>query len=447
MAADIRAFDALTLRDRIASGALRAVEVADAYLARIAEREPEIHAWAWHDPEFVLQQAKELDTLRGRGRGVGPLHGIPVGLKDVIDTTRIPTENGCPVDQGRVPSHDAFVVEALRRAGAIIMGKTVTTELAFMYPGATKNPHAPDHTPGGSSSGSAAAVADAMVPLAIGTQTGGSVIRPAAFCGVTGFKPTFGAIPRRGVLQQSQSLDTLGVFARSPAEAAMIGDALFGYDAADPATTFAPPPDLLGTCQNKPPFDPVFAFVKPPGWDNADSDTHEAFAALCEALGEQVFEVPLPSAFDNAAALRQRINYAEMAKNYYRYARHLDQLGPQTREALEEGAAIPASDYLAALDWREVLYSGLTEIFDRADAILCPAAPGAAPKGLDSTGDSIFNGLWTYCGTPSITVPILSAANDLPMGVQLVSARGDDARLLRTAQWLYDWAGNDGGET
>ncbi|MEL7082146.1 MAG: amidase family protein, partial [Pseudomonadota bacterium] len=146
MAADIRALDALTLRDRLASGALRAVEVAEAYLARIVEREPEINAWAWHDPEFVLKQAKELDTLRGRGRGVGPLHGIPVGLKDVIDTARIPTENGCPVDQGRVPSHDAFVVEALRRAGAIIMGKTVTTELAFLYPGATKNPHAQDHT-------------------------------------------------------------------------------------------------------------------------------------------------------------------------------------------------------------------------------------------------------------------------------------------------------------
>ncbi|TDX31822.1 amidase [Rhodovulum visakhapatnamense] len=433
---------AVALRDRLASGALSALDLVEACLARIAAREPEIGAWAWIDPDYARDQARRLDAHRVSGRALGPLHGLPVGLKDVIDTARIPTENGCALDAGRVPARDAFVVERLRAAGALILGKTVTTELAFLHPGKTRNPHNPAHTPGGSSSGSAAAVADAMVPLAIGTQTGGSVIRPAAFCGVTGYKPTFGAIPRRGVQMQSHTLDTLGVFATDPLGAALVAEALFGFDETDPATALAPPPRLLDTARGAPPLPPVFAFVKPPGWDRADAETHAAFAELTAALGEQVFEVALPPAFDAAAAQRARINMAEMARYHYRYVRDgLDRLGPETRDALEEGARIPARDYLAALDWPKVLNAGLDEIFTRCDAILCPAAPGPAPEGLGATGDPIFNGLWTLCGTPAVTVPILTAGNGLPMGVQLVGPRGDDARLLRTAHWLYGWAG------
>lgn len=433
---------AVELRDRLASGALTALQLAEACLARIEAREDEIGAWAWHDPDFVRAQARQLDSYRATGRPIGPLHGIPVGLKDIIDTTRIPTENGCALDAGRLPARDAFVVERLRQAGAIIMGKTVTTELAFMHPGRTRNPHDPAHTPGGSSSGSAAAVASGMVPLAIGTQTGGSVIRPASFCGVTGFKPTFGAIPRRGVLRQSQSLDTIGVFARDPEGAAMLADVLFGHDEDDSATSFAPPPRLLETARSKPPFAPVFALVHPPGWDAADPQLHAAFAELAEALGEQAFDVELPKMFDGAAAQRKCVNLAEMSRNFYRYWRDgADKLGPETHSALEEGNAIAARDYLAALDWPRVLNAGLAEIFERCDAILCPAAPGPAPQGLASTGDAIFNGLWTFCGTPAVTVPILSAENGLPMGVQLIGPRGEDARLLRTARWLDEWAG------
>ncbi|MBL3586487.1 amidase [Rhodovulum sulfidophilum] len=432
---------AVELRDRLAGGALSALDLVEACLARIAAREPEIGAWAWIDPDYAREQARRLDAHRASGRTLGPLHGLPVGLKDMIDTARIPTGNGCPLDAGRVPARDAFVVERLRAAGALILGKTVTTELAFLHPGKTRNPHNPAHTPGGSSSGSAAAVADAMVPLALGTQTGGSVIRPAAFCGVTGFKPSFGAIPRRGVLMQSHSLDTVGVFAADPLGAALVAETLFGFDETDPASSLAPPPRLLDTARGAPPLPPVFAFVRPPGWDRADPDTHAAFAELTAALGDQVFALDLPPAFEEAAPQRAKINMAEMARHYYRYDRDgRDLLGAETRDAIDEGANMPARDYLAALDWPKVLNAALDEIFTRCDAILCPAAPGPAPEGLGTTGDPIFNGLWTLCGTPAVTVPILTAGNGLPMGVQLVGPRGGDARLLRSAQWLYDWA-------
>jgi Asp-tRNA(Asn)/Glu-tRNA(Gln) amidotransferase A subunit family amidase len=436
---DMLSLDACALRERLASGAIKAVELVEACIARIEAREPEVQAWAWFDPDFARHQAKALDAHRQAGRPVGPLHGLPVALKDIIDTAKIPTENGCALDQGRVPIKDAAVVERLKAAGAVIMGKTVTTELAFMQAGKTRNPHNLAHTPGGSSSGSAAAVADGMVPLAVGTQTGGSVIRPASYCGVTGYKPSFGAIPRTGVLMQSPTLDTVGVFARTPADAALLTQVLMGYDAGDRATSPQPVPDLLGVAQSKPPVKPVFAFVKPPGWAEADPQLHAAFAEMAEALGDQVFEVELPKAFAEAAEVRERINFAEMARYYYRYSKQIDALGPRTQEALTKGNAILARDYLAALDWPDVLYAGLDEIFERCDAILCPAATGPAPEGLEFTGSAIFNGLWTLTGVPAVTVPAFTSENGLPMGVQLVATRGQDARLLRTANWFHTW--------
>lgn len=432
---------AVALRDRLANGALKAVDLARDCLARIKTLEPGIGAFVWLDPDFVMHQAEALDRHRATGRPIGQLHGLPVALKDIINTASIPTENGTAIDKGRVPEKDAFIVGRLKAEGAIIMGKTVTTELAYMHPSATRNPHGPDHTPGGSSSGSAAAVAAGMVPLAIGTQTGGSVIRPAAFCGVTGFKPTFGAIPRSGILRQSQTLDTVGVFGREPCDAALLADVLFGHDPGDAATAPAPHPQLFVTACEAPPLPPVFALVKPPGWDRADAETRAAFGELAAALGPtQCFEVPLPPAFADAAELRRRVNFAEMARNYYRYAKAgPDQLSPVLQEALQDGSATLAKDYLAALDWRDVLYAGLVEIFAHADAILTPAAPGPAPADLATTGDPIFNGLWTFAGTPAVTVPIFTAGNGMPMGAQLVGPRGGDGRLLRTAGWLMDW--------
>lgn len=428
------------LRARLASGALSASDLVEACIARVTANEPEVGAWAWFDADHARKQAVARDMYRKSGRTVGPLHGLPVGLKDIIDTTQMPTGNGLPGDEGRVPLEDSWVAERLKSAGAIIMGKTVTTQLAYMHPGKTRNPRNPAHTPGGSSSGSAAAVADGMVPLAVGTQTGGSVIRPASFCGVTGFKPSFGAIPRRGVLMQSPTLDTLGVFANDPLGAAIAAEVLFGQDDSDSATVLRPAPRLYDTAITEPPLAPVFAFVRPPGWDEADADTKDAFSELVEALGDQVFEVDLPPVFEQAATERRRINFAEMARYYHRYWRDAkDTLAPITVEALEEGNATLARDYLAALDWKPVLNAALDEVFTRCDAILCPAAHGPAPEGLEFTGNPLFAGLWTFCGTPAISLPLLTASNGLPMGVQLVGPRENDGRLLRTARWLYDW--------
>lgn len=435
-AAAIRAEPARRLGARIRRGEMKAAEVAEAFLARIAEAEGEVRAFAWHDPGFVRHQAAELDRLRAAGRPLGRLHGVPVALKDIVDTARIPTANGTPLDAGRVPDKDAWIVARLKGEGALILGKTVTTELAYLHPGPTTNPAAPGRTPGGSSSGSAAAVAAGMTPLAIGTQTGGSVIRPAAFCGIAGFKPSFGAIPRTGILPQSASLDTVGVFARDAEDCALLAEVLFGHDPADPATAPAPPPGLYEAACAPPPVTPTLAFVEMPGWAEAHEDTRGAFAELVAFLGEQCWQTPLPRAYDDAAALRERINFAEMAHAYHRYDRPDADLSPEIRAALDAGRAVTAKDYLAARDWQKVLRAGIGEILERADAILCPAAPGPAPEGLASTGSAVFNGLWTFLGLPAVTLPLLQSQDGLPMGVQLVGRHGDDARLLRTAAWL-----------
>lgn len=438
------ALDVASIRSGMEQGSLKATQLTEAYLAQIEKCESDVQAFSWYDAEHARAQAAELDRYRSLGLPIGPLHGVPVAVKDIIDTADIPTENGCAADAGRVPTKDAYVIERLKAAGAVMIGKTVTAELAFMHPGKTRNPHNLAHTPGGSSQGSAAAVASAMAPLAIGTQTGGSVIRPASFCGVTGFKPTFGRIPRRGVLAQSPSLDTVGVFARTPLDAAALADALFGADAEDTTTRFMPPAKLFETAAQESPLPPVFALVRPPGWEQASEEVHEAFAELAEALGEQVFEVDLPSLFNEAAELRKRINYAEMARCYYPYWRKsAAALSSEVLAAIEEGNEILARDYIAALDVPKVLSAALEEIFGRCDAIICPAALGPAPEGLESTGDPLFNGLWTLTGHPAVTLPLLRSSNDLPMGVQLVGERGNDARLLRTANWLAHWSATE----
>jgi len=427
---------AVDMRDRLASGALRAVDLVNACLTRIAELEPQVGAWAWLDGDHALAQARQLDQWRQSGKPLGPLHGLPIGLKDIIDTKGIPTENGTPIDAGRVPSEDAWIVARLRAAGAIIIGKTVTTECAFMHPGKTRNPHNGDHTPGGSSQGSAAAVAAGMVPLSIGTQTGGSVIRPASFCGIVAMKPTFGLIPRTGILPQSPFLDTVGVFARSVEDCALLVEVLAGHDPADRATQPLPMPRMLSVAQSAVPVTPVFAFAKIPGWQQADSQMTGAIEELAAILQDQCFEVELPN-LEELSDIRQRINFAEMAKCYYGLERRgSDLMSDKLKAAMDEGKSIPARDYIAALDWRDVMNAGLDAVFARCDAILCPAALGPAPKGLDDTGSAIFNGLWTLGGMPAVTLPLFSAENGLPMGVQLVGRRGDDARLLRTARWL-----------
>ena len=444
----ILSLSAVELRDRLARGALRAADLAEASIKQIEAVDPQVQAWAWFDADFVRQQAKALDSLRGTGRPVGPLHGLPVAIKDVVDTVKIPTENGTVIDKGRVPVKDAWIVGRLKQAGALIMGKTVTTELALFTPGKTRNPHDPARSPGGSSSGSAAAVATRMVPLAIGTQTAGSVIRPAAFCGVTGFKPTFGSIPRNGVLPQAPSLDTIGVFANSPEDAALLADVLFGQDDDDPATRLGPAPRLLETAQSEPPLKPVLAFSPPPHWDHADEVTHAAFAELREALAGQCDEIPLPPVFDQGNGLRETVQLAELAKSLFSYERRgRDQLSPGMQKAIDAGKTTLARDYLSALDARAVFNAALDEIFDRYDAILTAAAPSPPPLAEEGTGDPIYNGLWTFCGVPAISLPLLAFESGLPMGVQLIGRRGDDGRLLRTARWLVGHLRSEAGRT
>jgi Asp-tRNA(Asn)/Glu-tRNA(Gln) amidotransferase A subunit family amidase len=433
---DLASFSALQARDEIARGAIKSVELAEACLARIEEREPEVKAWEHLDRDYVIRQAEAADRFRGTGRPIGPLHGVPVGLKDIIDTREMPTENGTVFDKGRRPFNDAAVVDRLRQAGAIILGKTVTTELAAFTPRKTRNPHDPKRTPGGSSSGSAAAVGASMVPLAIGSQTNGSVIRPAAFCGVVGFKPSRGLISRRGMLTQSETLDTVGVFSRTIEDSALIADTLAGYDERDPQSIRAAAPQLLATAQSRPPVKPSFALVRSPVWDKAEDDVREGFRELQEALGDRIVEIELPLPFPSAHQWHRAINMAEMARNYARYYdKDPALLSDRLRGQIEEGLAVAAVDYLRALDGIAVLNAGLGKVFERYDAIVTPAAPGEAPVG-EATGDPAFNTIWTYCGVPAITLPLLTGSNGMPIGVQLIGRRNYDGRLLRSAEWL-----------
>jgi Asp-tRNA(Asn)/Glu-tRNA(Gln) amidotransferase A subunit family amidase len=437
MRADLADLTAGELAPKLAGGEVRAAELVEACLERISARDGDIEAWAFLDPDHARAQAKSLDDDRQAGRPIGPLHALPVGLKDIIDTADMPTENGTELHRGRQPREDASVVSLLRQAGAIVLGKTVATELAVMHPGKTKNPHDKTRTPGGSSSGSAAAVASGMAPLALGTQTNGSMIRPASFCGVFGLKPTHGLIPRTGIFAQSRFLDTVGVYGRSVEDLALIGEVLMRHDPRDADTRPRPAPPLRALAGEAPPVPPMLAFVKTPVWDKADDDTKAAFAELSEALGERCTEVELPEIFADAWDWHRKIMFADIAKSCAGlYEKGRDKLSESLRGIIEEGRKVLAVDYSAAMDWRTVLNGGLDEVFARFDAILTPAANGEAPVGLESTGDPAFSTLWSFCGTPAVSLPLLVGENGMPIGVQLVGLRGNDARLLRTANWL-----------
>ncbi len=420
----------------IRDGAISSEELVAACLASVRDTDDAVQAWAFLDPDHALAQARMLDLARKEGRPLGPLHGVPVGVKDIIDTTDMPTEDGTVLHAGRIPDGDATVVASLRAAGAVVLGKTVTTELATYAPGKTCNPHNPEHTPGGSSSGSAAAVAAGMVPLAIGTQTNGSVIRPAAYCGVYGFKPTHGLIPRTGILRQSRTLDQVGVFARTIEDAALACEQLVGFDERDPDTKPRARMPFVRVAEEAPPLPPLLAFVKGSVWDQTEEETRGAFDELVEHLGDRVEEITLPENTRDALDWHRTIMEAEMAANYAaEYEKGRDRLSESLRGQLERGREISALEYQAALARIPRLIDGFGQLFDRYDAILTPAAAGTAPRGLQSTGSPVFCTLWTLCGMPAISLPLMRGANGLPMGVQLVGPRYGDARLLRTARW------------
>jgi Asp-tRNA(Asn)/Glu-tRNA(Gln) amidotransferase A subunit family amidase len=421
----------------VRDGAFSAEELMQAGLSRVHEIDPQVQAWAFLDEAHALQQARARDLDRSEGRPIGPLHGIPVGIKDIFDTCDMPTEDGTVLHAGRTPEHDAAVVAKLRAAGAVIMGKTVTTECATYSPGKTRNPHNPEHTPGGSSSGSAAAVAAGMVPLALGSQTNGSVIRPAAFCGVYGFKPSHGLIPRSGVLKLSRTLDHVGVFARTIDDIALLAESLVGWDEDDPDTRPRAAIPFREIAAQAPPLEPLFAFVKPPVWDRAEDETKEAFSELAAQLKDHLFEVELPPLTTEALEWHRIIMEAEMAANLDReFEQGADRLSEALRAQLARGREVRVLDYLRAIARIPLLNAGFDEIFERCSAFITPAAAGTAPKGLASTGDPSFCTLWTLCGMPALNLPLMQGANGLPLGVQLVGRRGDDARLLRTAKWL-----------
>jgi Asp-tRNA(Asn)/Glu-tRNA(Gln) amidotransferase A subunit family amidase len=436
LSADLQGLGAGEAARLIAAGETSSEALVQACLARIAERESEIHAWAFVDDEHALAQAKAADARLREGKGVGPLHGVPIAIKDVIDTADMPTEHGSAAFKGRLPSEDASCVAALRTAGAVIIGKTVTTELANVTPAATRNPCHTGHTPGGSSAGSAASVADRMVPAAVGTQTGGSVIRPAAFCGVYGFKPTFGLIPRPGVLTQSHSLDSVGVFGRSVEDLALVVDAMQGFDARDGASLAMSRPRLLATATENWPLPAAFAFVKTHAWPETAPAMREAFLELLAHLGSQVREVSLDITTARGVAAARTVQSVELAAYYGPLRDRTPQLlSQQLTERIEEGRRVSGSAYVEALNARPALYRTVAEAIAEYGTLLTPAALGPPPPGLASTGDPVFCAFWTYLGVPAVSLPLLQA-DGLPIGVQLVGARRDDGRLLRTARAL-----------
>ncbi|MGE3150330.1 MAG: amidase [Pseudorhodoplanes sp.] len=422
---------------RIASGAMSAADYVRACLDRIAATEPEIGAFAHLDPDHAMAQARRRDEERAAGRALGPLHGIPVAIKDIIDTADYPTECGSPVFAGRRPLADAGVVERLRGAGAVILGKTVTTEFAYFHPGKTRNPHDVTRTPGGSSSGSAAAVAAGMVPLAIGSQTNGSLIRPGSFCGVHVIKPTHGLVSRAGVLTLSPTLDHIGPFARSIDDLALVLDVIAGHDPRDPDTRALAAARFHAIATEDFPVAPRFAFVRTPVWDKADASTRAAFEDLAARLGEFCMPVDLPDRFAGAWEARRALMTAEMAHHLGAMVdRAGDQASKTLRAVIADGRKVSGTAYLAARDEAKALAGWFDGVFAEYSALITPATVGVAPKGLESTGDPLFCSLWTLTGLPAVSLPLLEGEDGLPLGVQVVGARNDDARLLRHANWL-----------
>ncbi|MEO9820023.1 MAG: amidase [Paracoccaceae bacterium] len=421
----------------MAAGRLSSVELVQSCLDRIKATDDPIKAWAFLDPDAALAQALECDRIRKSGMALGPLHGIPVGLKDIIDTGRMPTQRGTPIFEGRTTDHFARLAEHLREAGAVIMGKTVTTELAFVHANETRNPHNTDHSPGGSSSGSAAAVAAQHVPLAIGTQTNGSVIRPASFCGTFGFKPTRGVISRTGVLQTSVSLDQVGCFGRTLVDVALLTDAIGGYDQHDPASFARPRPAMAVGAAADVPVTPDLAWFNLPFNDRLSDTAREAFDEVLDILGPQVTRMEPADTLSNLVAVQARIHEYEIAQHQAEvFENHWDQISETLKPVITRARQITKTEYEDALEVKASAESFFADFFVEFDAIIAPAAAGEAVKFGNGTGDPIFCTLWTLAGLPCVTLPLLVGETGLPMGVQLIGPAEKDDRLLRTARWL-----------
>jgi amidase len=419
---------ATAIVQKIAAGETTCQAVVRDCLARIAARDGVVKAWVNFDPELALAQARALD----RGPNVGPLHGVPIGVKDIIDTFDMPTEFGSPIYRGHRPPADAACVALLRRAGAVIFGKTATCEFAGMAPAETTNPHNPAHTPGGSSSGSAAAVADHMVPAALGTQTGGSVLRPSSYCGIFGYKPTYNTFNKAGVKPAAESIDTIGWLARSLEDIELLTAVLRMLAPESPRTLGSAP--RIGLCRTE-------------MWDTAQPDAKAAVEGAATALGKAgatVREVRLPDAFTGLRVIaRETINcYERAACMAFEWDHHRDRLSPQMRRYIETGQKTTWQDYVAA--WRRIeeCRALLPAVFAGLDLLLAPCVQGEAPQGLATTGDPTMQAIWTALHTPTMTLPTHRGPNNLPVGIQLVAQRYDDDRLFACARWIWQRIGS-----
>jgi Asp-tRNA(Asn)/Glu-tRNA(Gln) amidotransferase A subunit family amidase len=403
---------------------IRAVELVRSCLERIELREPELHAFVQLNPDAALAYAQTLDA--GPVRGL--LHGLPLGVKDLLDTVDFPTAYGTPLYAGHQPLADAAAVALCRGAGAVLLGKTVSTELANMHPSATRNPHQLAHTPGGSSSGSAAAVADGMLPLALGTQTAGSLIRPAAFCGIVGYKPSHNRVSRAGVKSLSETLDTVGGFGRSVRDAALLGAVLTSDDRlADPrhfeaAAVTAP---RIGLCTT-------------PDWHLADEDTQTTWAQAEEALKGFTVAASLPADFADLVSLQKAVQAFETARSLRpEHRQHAQQLSAPLRALLEEGLRISGQSHAEHLQTIARLRYAVDAHFNDWDVLLAPSTIGEAPLGLETTGDPLFCRGWTVLGLPCVHLPFAQGRLGLPVGLQLVGRFGQDHQLLAIAHWVH----------
>lgn len=405
----------------IEAGSLTSEKLVRDCLDRIAERDDVVKAWAHLDPDQAIAQARAADAAGG-----GLLRGVPVGVKDIIDTYDMPTGHNSPIFEGKVPFGDAACVALCRTANAVIMGKTVTTEFANRHPGPTTNPHNPAHTPGGSSSGSAAAVADGHVPLAFGTQTGGSVIRPAAYCGVVGYKPTFGDFNRVGIKMQCHSVDTLGLMARTLDDIALFRAAVLKLPPVHIDRDIGRP--RIGVCRS-------------PVWDKAEPETKaliENTATLLSDKGASVVDVSFAPQFTDIIEDHAAITGFESVRNYAdERLRNPDKVSDELMNGpMKRGLAVSFERYVAAQRKTTAFKTHVDSLFDKVDLLLTPSAPGEAPKGLEATGDPVFNSIWTLAGTPCVTLPAGTGPSGLPLGVQLVGLRHDDDRVLSLAAWV-----------
>jgi len=431
------ALSAVEAARKIRAGTLSSVDLVKACLARIEATDGQLKAWVHLDADHALDQAGEMDAIRRAGRPVGPLHGVPVGLKDIIDTRDFPTERGTPIFAGRKPSNDAAVVERLREAGAVILGKTATTELAFKHPAETRNPHDPDYSPGGSSSGSAAAVAAYHVPLAIGTQTSGSVIRPASFCGTYGFKPTRGVISRRGILQTSKSLDQVGVFGRTLEDVALLADVIGGYDPSDSWSYARPRPGMLEGSRAEASVPPDLVWFDLPFNDRLSADARAGLDEVVNALGARVERLPVSENMIRLVEIQRVIHEYEICHHLEsEFTEHWDMLSTSIQPVIERGRTIGDAQYEEALQIMASSIEFFEVFFKDYDAVIAPSAAGEAPKLGGGTGDPVFCAIWTLCGLPALNLPLLVGEHGLPVGVQLIGAAEEDDRLLRTANWV-----------